>query len=96
MEPLELERELVEIAREAGIDVRVLTRRSSSQEPIFSAESGICVVKGKVWVVISMSDPLEERIHTLAKAVVKHAPDFLETRFISPAIRERLDSISSE
>jgi hypothetical protein len=42
-------------------------------------------------VVLSAADSAEDRIAVLAQALRTHAPDFLETHYLPPAIRARLE-----
>ena len=86
----ELLDELVRLAEEAGLDVRVLTGRgdTASEVPV---RSGVCRVRGALWVVLAAADPLEERIAIVAEALRAHAAEFLEQRYLSPAVRERLE-----
>ena len=85
--------ELVRVAREAGLDVRELRPRSGGEaEP--GARSGACRVQGRVWVLLSPGDPLEDRIDVLARALAEHAPEALEGRWLPPAVRARLERSS--
>jgi len=88
--PGELRDELAGLAREAGMDVRVLTgpREAEAGLPV---QSGVCRVRGRLWVVLAAGDPLEEQIGILAQALRTHAAAFLEDRFLPPAVRERLE-----
>ena len=49
---------LADLAREAGIDVRVLSRPGGGDAP---PESAVARVRGRVWVVLASADPLERR-----------------------------------
>lgn len=89
MEPAELLRQLVELARAAGLEVRGISGRSAAEgEP--AAASGVCRVRGEAWVVLSAADSLDQRVAVLARALRELAPGFLETRYLSPALRARL------
>jgi len=88
--PRELRDELAALAREAGMDVRVL-RGPHELEPGPPVQSGVCRVRGRLWVVLAAGDPLEEHIQILARALRTHAAAFLEDRFLPPAVRERLE-----
>lgn len=89
MEPHELQRCLVELAREAGLVVRPI-RGGSGGEGEPPASSGVCRVGSATWVVLSAADSTEERIEVLARALRERAPAFLERRFLAPAVRERI------
>jgi hypothetical protein len=88
MHPVELLDQLADLARAAGLEVREI--RGAAGEGEASADSGICRVKGKVWVLLAASDSLDERIDVLARALATHAREFLESRYLPPAVRERL------
>lgn len=89
MEPDALLRELCELAREAGLEVRALGGKSGGEgEP--AASSGVCRVRGEVWVVLSAADSLERRIAVVATALREFAAEWLETRYLPPALRARL------
>ena len=77
---------LVELAREAGIDVRVLAGRSEG-----APESAVCRVRGALWVVLSEADLPRQRIAVLAGALREHARPVLEGRYLPPALRALLE-----
>ncbi len=81
---------LVELAREAGISVRVLGRGAESVGDL-PPQSAVCRVKGEVWVVLSAADTPEERVAVLAGALREHAGGVLEGRYLPPAVRDRLE-----
>jgi hypothetical protein len=80
---------LVELAREAGIRVRVVPR--SSAELDLAPRSGICRIRGALWLLLVSAESLEDRIEAAAAAVRAHAPEVLEGRYLPPAVRERLE-----
>jgi len=88
MHPVELLDQLADLARAAGLEVREI--RGAAGEGEASAGSGICRVKGDIWVLLAASDSLDERIDVLARALATHAREFLESRYLPPAVRERL------
>jgi len=88
--PEVLEGALVELAQEAGFEVRVA--RGGVPDADLPIASGVCRVRDSVWVVLSARDSLEERISALSRALVVHAPEFLEGRYLPPAVRECLAS----
>ena len=57
-----------------------------------ATSSGVCRVRGRVWVLLADTDPLEARIDVLAAALRTHAADELEGRYLPPALRARLES----
>jgi hypothetical protein len=79
---------LVELAREAGIDVRVLARGAGGDLP---PESAVCRVRGSVWVVLSAADLPEQRVAVLVRALREHAGPALEGRYLPPAVRDLLE-----
>jgi hypothetical protein len=89
VESAEILETLVGIARDAGLEVR-MAGRSSLLDLDVPAVSGTCLVRGKVWVILSSADPLELQIDVLADALGAHAGDLLESRYLPPAVRERL------
>ncbi len=92
MHPIELRDQLVDLARSAGLEVREIPGSGprGPKEPEFQAGSGTCRVKGKVWVLLADSDSLDERIDVLGRALALHAREFLEARYLPPAVRKRL------
>jgi len=81
---------LAELAREAGIDVRVLSG-PGEVEPGLPVESGLCRVRGRPWVILAPRDPVARHVEVLARALREHADEWLEGRFLPPALRERLE-----
>lgn len=80
--------QLVDLAREAGIDVRVLAgARGGADLP---PQSAICRVRGEVWVVLSEADLAEQRIRVVAEALREHAGELLSGRYLPPALRDLL------
>jgi hypothetical protein len=84
VEPPELLGRLVELAAEAGIRVR-------AAQPAGSLESGVCRVRGELWLILVPADPLDHRIRVVADALRTHAPAFLESRWLPPALRSVLE-----
>ncbi len=89
MNPEELHRELIALARELGFEVRQASGRASADRDLPIA-SGVCRVRGSVWVVLAATDSLAERSVVLADALTTHASELLETRYLAPALREKL------
>ena len=81
---------LVELAQDAGIQVRVIPRSAAEGDP--APRSGICRIRGCPWLLLASGEPLEDRIEAAVMAVRAHAPEALEGRYLPPAIRERLNS----
>jgi hypothetical protein len=78
---------LTGLAEEAGIAVRVARTGDSELPP----RSGVCRVRGRLLLVVSAGEPLEARIEAVADALRVHGAEWLEGRFLPPAVRERLD-----
>jgi len=90
MSPEALHGELLELARVAGFEVRC-----SSGNPAFDRDlpisSGVCRVRGSVWVVLASGEPFQDQNAVLASALRDHAASMLETRYLLPALREWLE-----
>ena len=86
MERAEILRCLVELAEQAGLEVR--SARGDEDPP---PRSGLCRVRDRVWLVLVRSEPIEDRIDVVAAALRAHAGELLESRFLPPAVRELLD-----
>ena len=52
--------------------------------------SGVCRVRGSIWVILSTAESLEERSDVLVEALTAHAVSMLEDRYLPPAVRARL------
>lgn len=86
MDPGELLSQLVDLADEVDLEVRRAGRGPTGEgEP--PVASGVCRVRGRVWVVLSAGDTVEERIRVLAGALRSHAGEQLEARWLPPAVR---------
>jgi hypothetical protein len=86
---VELLRELMALAEQAGLTVRPI-RGGSGGEGEPSATSAVCRVRGETWVVLASSDSAEARIAVLSEALRGHAAEWLENRYLPPALRQRL------
>jgi hypothetical protein len=78
---------LTGLAEEAGIAVRVARAADSELPP----RSGVCRVRGRLLLVVSAAEPVEARIDAVADALRLHGAEWLEGRFLPPAVRERLE-----
>jgi hypothetical protein len=79
---------LVELAREAGIQVRTIPHSGAVTD--LPPRSGACLIRGAPWLLLAPGEPLEDRIEAAAAALRTHAPGVLEGRYLPPAVRERL------
>ena len=89
MHPSDLLDQLLDIARAAGLEVRQTPARSAGEGDV-PPHSGVCRLRDRVWVVLVTSDGIDERIDVLAGALATHAREHLESRYLPPAIRDRL------
>ncbi len=89
MDPVEIERHLIELAEAAGLEVRGLP--GAAFHPSESAaSSGVCRVRDSIWVLLAPGDSVEEHISVLVSALETHAAGFLEDRYLPPAVRQRI------
>jgi len=86
---------LLALADAVGLEVRVL-RGANPPDSDFASTSACCRVKGKVWVVLSPSDPTDLHIEILAAALKSEAAAALEERYLPPAIRRLLEGDDEE
>jgi hypothetical protein len=91
MEPSQVLEALLDVAREAGLEVRPVGK--AGLEPGESPPaSAVCRVKGRVWVMLSSVDPVAIQLEVLASALRAHARDAIERRHLPPAVRALLES----
>jgi len=89
METVEVLEQLLELAVEAGLEVRAASGRSRDVD-LPPPSSGVCRVRGSVWVVLSAADPPSAQIDVLADALKTYAGAFLSDHYLPPAVRELL------
>ena len=89
MTPEGLLTELIDLAAVAGLHVRSIRpgSRADTEPP---ATSGVCVLRGETWVMLSATDPLEAQIDVIAAALRENCGEFLEQHYLSPAVRSRI------
>lgn len=86
---------LFELARDTGIEVRIAGRTPrGAEEPPLS--SGVCKVKGVVWVVLSGAESVAVQIDVLAGALGRFASAEVEDRHLPPAVRARIERQNPE
>jgi hypothetical protein len=90
MQDSEILEVLLELARDAGLVVRIGSGSSGVGDETPLA-SGVCRVRDEVWVVLSISEPAVGQIQVLAGALKKYAGTLLEERFLPPAVRAWVD-----
>ena len=83
---------LLELAAEAELEVRILSAAARSQEHAPTA-SAACRVGARVWVVLSPEDPPAHQAEVLAGALARYRADFLEGRYLTPALRELVERV---
>ena len=90
METAALLEQLIDLARAAGLEVREIG--GAAGEGDSNPGSGICRVRGRVWVLLAPNDSESQRIDVMARALATHARSFLDSRYLAPAVRARLGS----
>ena len=93
MEDTEILEILFELARDAGFELSVAGRDARSGGAATewpSLPSGVCRVRGALWVVLSSEEPVHAQIEVLCAALRQHAGEMLENRHLPPAVRERI------
>jgi hypothetical protein len=90
VDSLQLLEALLDLARDVGLSVRPIGSAAGGDAPA-APSSGVCRVRGEVWVLLADSDPVERRVEVLAHALRTCAGDALEARFLPPAVRARLE-----
>ena len=90
MKPPELMQALLDLAEEVGLEVRVVGAHGIEGDPV--PASGLCRVKGRVWVVLSGIDSVDTQKSVLAGALNAHSGEVLEDRWLPPAVRDALDA----
>lgn len=89
MQAAELMDALLDLAAEAGIEVRSVAGGFPGDGE-GAPGSGICRVQERVFVVLSGSDPVDIQLDVLGQALREHAAVLVEGRFLPPAVRARL------
>lgn len=84
---------LLELAKRAGIEVRIVSARAAQQEGA-PTSSGVGRVGARIWVVIVPADPPAHQALVLAQALGRHRADFLDTCFVPPALRRFIEAAS--
>jgi hypothetical protein len=83
--PAELLEALVALAREVGLEVGVASAGDD-------ATSGVCRLRGRIWVLLAKGDPPERCVAVLAGALREHAAAECEARYLPPAVRSVLEA----
>ena len=86
MEPSEIMTALLDLARDAGLEVRQADA-AHADAGLPSLASALCRVHGRVWVVLSSADPVAIQLRVLGAALHDHASELVEARYLAPAVR---------
>ena len=84
MSPGERLEALLAFAREVELEVRRVAAGDS-------ATSGVCRLRGRVFVMLAAGDPAERQLAVLARALREHRADACEARYLPPAVRAALE-----
>lgn len=90
MQESEILEALLELAAEAGMRVKIAGQSAAARDALPLA-SGVCRVRGELWVILSNLDPASAQIRVLAAAIRTHASALIEERHLPPAVRARLE-----
>jgi len=91
VEDTEILEVLFELADDAGFELHVSGRDARTDALGDGAmPSGICRVRGALWVILSSEEPVHAQIELLCAALRQHAAEMLEERHLPPAVRQRL------
>lgn len=90
MEPSEIMAVLLDLAREADLEVRSVGPDSgeAGAPPLSSA---VCRVRDSFWVMLSSADPVAVQLDVMASALRQYAPEVIGDRFLPPAVRALLE-----
>lgn len=91
MTDAELLEDLVSLAEAAGLVVQRVPRGHAIEggPPVASATAR---VRGELRIVLVGGDSLDERIDLVARALAEHRAQWLESRHVSPALRQRIEA----
>ncbi len=83
---------LLELAHEAELEVRILSNHAAATENALT-QSAAARVGARIWVVLAPNDPAEHQARVLAETLARHRAEFLESRFVAPALRDFIDRV---
>lgn len=86
---------LLELADAAALEVRILSAQAATADHA-PVESAACRVGERVWVVLAPDDPPEHQAEVLAGTLCRFRRDFLEGRFMTPALREFVERVDPQ
>jgi hypothetical protein len=87
MDESEVLRILLELAEEAKFEIRIAGRSTRQEFEVGAPGSGICRVRGRIWIILSESEPARAQVEVLVQALKEHAGTLIETRYLPPAVR---------
>ena len=82
---------LLELAHEAELEVRILSNHAAAENA--PTQSAAARVGARIWVVLAPNDPAEHQARVLAETLARHRAEFLESRFVAPALRDFIDRV---
>ena len=92
MEARDLLEALLELAHAAELEVRVLSAAALAAD-YSPTGSAACRVGDRIWVVLSPEDPVAYQTEVLAAALSRFRSEFLEDRFVAPAVRDFIERV---
>jgi hypothetical protein len=84
LSPLEQLEMLLVLAREVELEVRRVAAGDATT-------SGVCRLRGRIWVMLAAGDPPERQLAVLAGALRDHRAEACEARYLPPAVRAALE-----
>jgi len=92
MEARDLLEALLELAHAAELEVRALSAAALAADysPTGSAS---CRVGDRIWVILSPDEPVAFQAEVLAGALSRFRSEFLEDRFVAPAVRDFIERV---
>jgi hypothetical protein len=86
---------LLRLADEAKLEVRVISSQAAAEE--FSpTESAACRVGARIWVILYPDDPVDHQLKVLGSTLGKFRSEFLDGRYVAPAVRDFIDRVDPE
>lgn len=85
---------LLELADQAGLEIRVLSARAAAEEGAPS-QSRSGRLGERIWVLLVPDEPPAHQAAVLAQALGRYRADFLETCFVPPALREFIEAATA-
>ncbi|MEM9175399.1 MAG: hypothetical protein AAGC67_09195 [Myxococcota bacterium] len=86
---------LLALAHDAELEVRVLSSHAAAAENA-PTQSAAARVGARIWVVLAPNDPPAHQARVLAETLARHRAEFLEGRFVPPALRDFIDRVDPQ